>query len=510
MTLLGSLLLAAFLAHTQADQGPEVCIQNGTLRGQYITVLGTEKVVQQYLGIPFALAPVGPLRLRPPQPPKSWEGIRDATQQPPLLKLVWNFSIPDMSEDCLYLNVYTPSNRSASERLPVMVWIHGGALVAGGAALTDGSPLAAYQNVVVVVIQYRLGILGFFSTGDEHAKGNWGFLDQIAALQWVQENIESFGGDPKSVTIFGVSAGAVSVSMLILSPLSSGLFHKAIVQSGVACLHIFSSSRLRDLAQVPCDCCHSISEYPLSFIYHFSTALLTVDGDFMKEPVEEILKSKAFQKIPIVLGVTNHEAGWMLSVSLAPPGWEKGMDKQTVMSIMNRLIPAGLLVDEYLRDAKTPEDVRDAFTEIIGDVMVIFPSLVVALHHRGAGLPVYLYEFQHVPLLFKGRRPNFVRSDHGDEVSFVFGAAFWNGHIKANKEGELSKKMMAYWANFARTGSPNGPGLTLWPEYGKSEEYLKLALEQTVGSKLKQQKFHFISVTLPKKLAEMQAASTNP
>ncbi|NXQ78651.1 SASB hydrolase, partial [Quiscalus mexicanus] len=137
-----------------------------------------------------------------------------------------------VSEDCLYLNVYTPVSTGENKKLPVLVWIHGGGLVFGAASSYDGSVLAAFDNVVVVAIQYRLGIAGYFSTGDEHARGNWGYLDQVAALRWIQENIMHFGGDPGSVTIFGESAGGISVSALVLSPLAKGLFHKAISESG--------------------------------------------------------------------------------------------------------------------------------------------------------------------------------------------------------------------------------------------------------------------------------------
>ncbi|CAO2610067.1 Acylcarnitine hydrolase [Lemmus lemmus] len=155
------------------------------------------------------------------------EGLKDMNLPMPTLS---------MSEDCLYLNIYTPAHAREGSNLPVMVWIHGGALVIGMASMNDGSTLAAIEDVVVVTIQYRLGVLGFFSTGDEHARGNWGYLDQVAALRWVQKNIAHFGGNPDVVTIFGVSAGGTSVSSLVVSPMSKGLFHRAIMQSGVSLL----------------------------------------------------------------------------------------------------------------------------------------------------------------------------------------------------------------------------------------------------------------------------------
>ncbi|XP_048829098.1 carboxylesterase 3 [Brienomyrus brachyistius] len=550
---LASFTLAVIIISTsgQTDDGPVVSIKNGTLRGQYVPVNSTEKVVQQYLGIPFARPPVGPLRLTAPQPPLAWEGVRDATRQPAMciqnpaisaeISKMYNMNVSEspVSEDCLYLNVYTPSDRSAEERLPVMVWIHGGGLAFGGAAKIDASALVAYQHVVVVVIQYRLGILGFLSTGDEHARGNWGFLDQIAALQWVQANIESFGGDPQSVTIFGDSAGGISASLLVLSPLSSGLFHKVICQSGVATVQILSTNSPLFLAKAvanltACDsdstehlvrCMRQKTEEDIIQATKAKKTILgsTVDGYFLEKPIEDVFKSQEFPKVPILLGMTNHEFGWILSKAFASPDWEEGMDKQEVMSILNRIFhgwAAGtdeLIAAEYLRDADTPEKVRDVFTEILGDLFMVFPTIAVANHHRNAGGAVYLYEFQHPPAIFKNVRPGFVKADHGDDIYFVFGAPLWNGpttdpeirHV-TEEEKELSKKMMAYWANFARSGSPNGPGLLEWPAYGESEEYLNLGLEQTVGRKLKQEQMHFFTVTLPQKLAASHAANAKP
>ncbi|NXU51605.1 SASB hydrolase, partial [Turnix velox] len=227
---------------------PEVVTKLGTVQGFQLHVDSAKKNVNVFLKLPFARPPVGQLRFSPPQPPEPWSGVRDATSYPAmcLQDKVTGQLISDMvsmnkdkvtlsvSEDCLYLNIYSPVPVGKQEKLPVIVWIHGGGLLLGAASSYDGSALAALNNVVVVAIQYRLGFLGYFSTGDEHARGNWGYLDQVAALQWIQENIEYFGGDPGSVTIFGESAGGVSVSALILSPLAKGLFHKAISESGTA------------------------------------------------------------------------------------------------------------------------------------------------------------------------------------------------------------------------------------------------------------------------------------
>ncbi|XP_036399567.1 carboxylesterase 3 [Megalops cyprinoides] len=539
--LLSTCMLTACFRTAQAE-GPVVSVRSGSLLGDHVRVKGTDQVVERYLGVPYARPPVGNLRLAAPQPALPWEGVRDARTQPKMCiqnpdflthtseLLAINYTIPDLSEDCLYLNIYAPSKPSGGEKAAVMVWIHGGGLVMGGAAQYDGSSLAAYQGVVVVIIQYRLGILGFLSTGDEHAKGNWGFLDQIAALQWVQENIESFGGDPKSVTIFGESAGGISVSMLVLSPLTAGLFHKMIPQSGVATLSSYSTSnplpQMKILANLT-DCDRSTTEELVQCMRQRTEEDLinatvrmkifpgaVVDGVFLKRPVEDIFKSKDFLKVPVLLGMTNHEFGWILPRSFVPAGWEKGMDKQTVMSVMEMYFPTlapgtnELIAEEYLRDAQTPQAIRDAFTEMMGDLFMALPIMRAAGYHRDADVPVYLYEYQHRPLVHQNK-PDFVKADHADEVGFVFGACFWDGHIKvtgpiSKEEDELCKTMMAYWANFARTGSPNGAGLVKWPLYGETEEYLKLNLQQTVGQKLKQDRVHFMTVTLPEKLAAHQ------
>ncbi|NXH13107.1 SASB hydrolase, partial [Bucco capensis] len=225
---------------------PEVVTKYGRVQGYQFKVDAAEKSVNIFLGLPFAKPPVGPLRFSEPQPPEPWKGVRDATSYPPtcLQDNVTGQFFSDhitnrkekvllqMSEDCLYLNVYTPVCAEKQKKLPVFVWIHGGGFVFGAASSYDGSVLAAFENVVVVAIQYRLGFVGYFSTGDKYARGNWGYLDQVAALQWIQENIIHFGGDPRSVTIAGESAGGISVSALVLSPLAKGLFHRAISESG--------------------------------------------------------------------------------------------------------------------------------------------------------------------------------------------------------------------------------------------------------------------------------------
>ncbi|XP_041961813.1 LOW QUALITY PROTEIN: cocaine esterase-like [Alosa sapidissima] len=449
--------------------GPLIHTKLGALRGEYLRVRGKTTVVHSYLGVPFAKPPVGPLRLAPPQPVQGWEGVRDATKQPPMCLQNRQISIdfaamlnmvmelPEVSEDCLYLNVYTPAKPAEDAKLPVMVWIHGGALIMGSASFYDGSVLSVHQNVVVVLIQYRLGLMGFFSTGDDNAPGNMGFLDQVAALRWVQENIQSFGGDPSSVTIFGESAGAVNVSMQVLSPLSNGLFHRAITGSGAATIETFVSLEPMRTAKIVANAVKCTGTKPHQ-----------IADCVMKMSTEDILKVAETED-------------WIID----------------------------LIVNEYLGSGENRIKNRDGFLELCGDILFIIPIIKLSNVHRDSGAPVYMYELQHRPSTVYDRRPSFVKVDHGDDIVYVFGSCFMKSHVKINatfteEEDELCRRVMSYWGNFARTGSPNGPGLTHWPMYGAGEEYLGIGLKQQVGSHLRANRFTFMTETLPKKIQQQK------
>ncbi|KAK7121238.1 hypothetical protein R3I93_022358 [Phoxinus phoxinus] len=524
-------------------EGPVAHTKLGTLRGSFMTAKGKETVVNSYLGVPFAKPPVGPLRLAPPLPAEPWQGVRDATKQPPmclqpkemLLDLMDNlsmsFEMPEVSEDCLYLNIYTPSKPGDNTKLPVMVWIHGGGFSAASASLFDGHVLAAYQDVVVVLIQYRLGLLGFLSTGDEHAPGNYGLLDQVAALHWVQENIQSFGGDPGLVTIFGESAGGVSVSLHVLSPLSRNLFRYAIAESGTAAMDAIMNPNPLPTAQYVgnasgcdisstkkiVDCVMQLSEEDILKLAREQLMLrfgVTVDGQFLPKSVDELLQFHQFNKVPLITGVTDDDGGYILPNILGPPGWIDGMDREQILTFLpffysdlQKQAIAELVLNEYLGTSTDRIKIRDGFREMMGDFFFNIPARKVANYHRDAGAPVYVYEFQHPPSILQNKRPSFVGSDHGDEVFFVFGYCFGNGHIILNEkyteeENELCKTAMAYWGNFARTGSPNGPGLTKWPEYGAEAEYLGIGLEQKPGKNIKGQHFTFMTQKLPQIIKE--------
>ncbi|XP_028304433.1 liver carboxylesterase 2-like [Gouania willdenowi] len=530
-----------------ADQyAPEVHTTLGALRGLQLNVKGTDTRVHAYLGVPFAKPPIGPsLRLRAPQPIEGWEGVRDATKQPliciqskkitlDLLEKMGGMltDIPDVSEDCLYLNIFTPANRAEDAKLPVMVWIHGGGFTIGFASMYDGSALAAYQDVVVVVIQYRLGLLGFLSTGDEQVSGNFGLLDQIQALRWTKQHIHNFGGDPDLVTIFGESAGGVSVSLLLLSPLSDGLFQRAIAESGTAAIDLIMSDNPFPLTQAIAngtgcsiesteeigDCMRNLDFNSIMAIAEDISLRYTinVDGHFLTKSVDELFQKHELLTVPFMTGFNSDEGGWMVADSLGISNLTEGLDRDDFRKTLSMFIPDAkndfkidLLTEEYIGTGEDRVKNRKGFTEFLGDFIFNVPAIKTANAHRDAGADVYLYEYKYPPRFLKKNRPDFVGSDHGDEVFMVFGFCFLTNDVGLvdpcpEEEVEFSKTVMNYWANFARTGSPNGEGLTHWPKYGGDEKYMGLDLKSESGHQLKKDRFVFMTHTLPEKIKEHQ------
>ncbi|KAM4800460.1 cocaine esterase-like [Urocitellus parryii] len=537
------LLMLLIQGQGQDSVSPIRTTHTGQVRGSLVHVKETDVGVHTFLGIPFAKPPVGPLRFAAPEPPEPWSGVRDGTSHPAMclqnadaLNLealnLGSINLPPipMSEDCLYLSIYAPAHAHEGSNLPVMVWIHGGGLVMGSASMLDCSILAATENVLVVTTQYRLGVLGFFSTGDQHATGNWGFLDQVAALRWVQQNIAHFGGNPDQVTIFGGSAGGTSVSSLVVSPMSQGLFHGAIMQSGVALPPEFITSSSKDVSTMVANlsacgkvesealvsCLRGKSEQEmLAITKPFKIISAVVDGAFLPRHPQELLASADFQPVPSIIGVTNDEYGWFLPMYLGPPEMQNDIDRETMRAVLQRIstqrmmLPAecaDLLMEEYMGDNEDPHTLRLQLQEMMADFMFVMPALQVA-HYQSSHAPVYFYEFQHPPSFLRNLRPPHVKADHSDECIFVFGSYISGISVELTEEEELLKRrMMKYWGNFARNGNPNGEGLPHWPLFDQDQQYLQLDIQPAVGQAKKAHRLQFWTKTLPQKIQEIMGA----
>uniref|UniRef100_A0A2I3S159 Carboxylic ester hydrolase n=1 Tax=Pan troglodytes TaxID=9598 RepID=A0A2I3S159_PANTR len=442
--------------------------------------------------------------LHPLNAPESWSGDLTPVKSEFLSQFNMTYPSVSMSEDCLYLSIYTPAHSHEGSNLPVMVWIHGGALVFGMASLYDGSMLAALEDVVVVIIQYRLGVLGFFSTGDKHATGNWGYLDQVAALRWVQQNIAHFGGNPDRVTIFGESAGGTSVSSLVVSPISQGLFHGAIMESGVALLPglIASSGDVISTVVANLSSCDQVDsealvgclrgkskEEILAINKPFKMIPGVVDGIFLPRHPQELLASADFQPVPSIVGVNNDEFGWVIPKVMRIYDTQKEMDREASQAALQKMLTlmmlpptfGDLLMEEYIGDNGDPQTLQAQFQEMMADYMFVIPALQVA-HFQCSRAPVYFYEFQHQPSWLKNIRPPHMKADHGDELPFVFRSFFWGNY------GE----------------NPNGEGLPHWPLFDQEEQYLQLNLQPAVGRALKAHRLQFWKKTLPQKIQELE------
>ncbi|XP_038169082.1 liver carboxylesterase 1-like [Arvicola amphibius] len=547
------------MAFEHPSSPPVVDTVHGKVLGKYVSLEGFAQPVAVFLGVPFAKPPLGSLRFAPPQPAEPWKFVKNATSYPPMcsqitgagpvLSDVFTNQLEDFpleySEDCLYLNIYSPADLTSKGKLPVMVWVHGGGLLSGGASTFDGLALSTHEKVVVVAIQYRLGIWGFLSTGDEHSRGNWGHFDQVAALQWVQSNIANFGGDPGSVTLFGESAGGESVSVLVLSPLTKNLFHRAISESGVAltpCL--FRENTRRGAEQVAiatgCEATTSVNIvqclrekteeellaatlkmkfFALDLLgdpresYPFLTTV--IDGVLLPKAPEEILAEKNFNIVPYIVGINKQEFGWFIPTMMGYPLSEGKLDQKTATSLLWKSYPltniskelTPVAIEKYLGGSDCPGKNKNLFLDMMGDVLFAVPSVIVARYHRDAGAPTYMYEFKYRPSFVSDMRPKTVIADHGDEVYSVWGTPFLKEGA-SEEEINLSKTMMKLWGNFARKGNPNGEGLPHWPEYDQKEGYLQIGDTIQQARKLKDKEVAFWTELRAMKVEEPSKGDT--
>ena len=480
--------------------------------------------VRVFKGIPYAAAPVGELRWRPPQALKRWEGVRRAEKfgprcmQHPVFGDM-NFRSDGMSEDCLYLNVWTPA-KSAKERLPVLVYFYGGGFIAGDGSEPryDGESMAR-RGVVAVTLNYRLGLFGFLAHPElskespQHASGNYGLLDQAAALRWVRENVAAFGGDPKRVTVAGESAGSASVSAQMASPLSKDLIAGAIGESG----SVLSTMRAVPLAQAEADGTKFAGEVgatSLSALRALPTEKLmeatsrqpfgrfpiAVDGYFFAEPPHETYAAGRQARVPLLVGWNSEEMTWRALLGgdePTPENYEKAVRKLY-----------GPRAEEALQlyPAKTRDEVIEAATDLAGDRFIGYSTWKwFDLHTKTGGRNVYRYLYAHPrpPMtpemgdarpglaggVVRGQNPNAVAMPpargavHSAEIEYALGNLASNKVYAWTKEDyKVSELLQGYFANFIRKGDPNGAGLSRWPavSQGGAVQVMRIAVDSRV------------------------------
>ena len=467
--------------------------------------------VWSYRAIPYAEPPVGELRWRPPQPPPSWEGIRNAESfspipvQPARAENALTFlGHEPMSENCLYLNVSTAA-RSPDERRPVMVWLYFGAFImgSGSASLFDGEALAR-KGVVVVTFNFRLGRLGFLahpelSGESEHGvSGNYGLLDQIAALRWVRENIDRFGGDPECVTVFGQSSGSSSVSLLMASPLARGLFHRAIAQSGgefnpprpnmglpglahlsdaeeqgLALSRELGERSIGDLRKRPAEDILSVwtSDAPVNWRSGIRNAAFVcgypvLDGYVVPERgVTETFAQGLQNDVPLITGFAANEGGGKFGASGQADFRQQAHEKY------------GPLAERFLELFPSGDDKQAVVSSSveIGDQLFSWQNWAFArLHAATTRYGVYYYHFLQVPPYPLDR--DYAETDgdpatelgaiHGSDIPFVFSNLDKRDWPWRPEDWCLTDTMSSYWTNFASSGNPNGEGLPYWPAFG--------------------------------------------
>ncbi len=473
----------------------QVRVESGLLRGT------SADGVEAFLGVPYAAPPVGELRWRAPRPAPHWQGTRAATayghdcMQTPFPSDAAPLGT-EPAEDCLVLNVWRLAARSAG-RLPVMVWIYGGGFVNGGSspAVYSGAEFAR-RGLVFVSFNYRLGRFGFFAhpaltrTAGGEPLGNYGYMDQIAALQWVKRNIAAFGGDPGNVTIFGESAGGSSVLMLLTSPaVPAGLFQKAIVESGGGrSLRMGGMRRVsQDLPNTPSGetiglnfgrgvgiegtdaaAAAALRALPAEKVLQgLNMATMTpregpptyggpmLDGTIVTVSPQEALTSGKWAKVPVMIGANSMDIGFLFVRTADELFAGFGPDSTAARAAYAELAGG---------------DFRRLVQAVGADRMMIEPGRFVARAVAAQGVPAYEYRFSYVAASLRDRLSG---APHATEIPFVFNtvAAKYGADLKPEDEA-TARAANAYWANFARTGNPNGPGLPAWPAYQSAKDIL--------------------------------------
>lgn len=491
------------LAHAGQPSRPVAQVQSGAVRGV------VHDRIASWRGVPYAAAPVGDLRWRPPQPVDAWSGVREADAlspdcfqgRMPNLPGVKAAPPAPLSEDCLYLNVWRPERVSARQKLPVLVWIHGGGFVNGGSSSpeTYGDALAK-RGLVVVTFNYRLGRLGFFghpgltAENPDEPKGDYGLMDQIAALRWVRANIAAFGGDPANVTVMGESAGGISINLLLGSPMGEGLFDRAIIQSGAGRDFLGRERRLsQDLEGAPsaeslgtafaqrlgvettgADAVAALRALPAERIngdLNMMTLVISgpralyagpvVDGRVVAMTPEAQYRQGRQRPVPVLIGATTADLSLEFATSKDATFAKFGADEAAARQLYD---PTGQAPVEGVNRA------------VGGDRNMVEPARFVARALAAQGAPVYQYRFGYVAEEKRAGAP--WGADHASDVAFAFDRLSGVLDHPTAQDQAVATRLADYWANFARNGDPNGRGLPNWPRYEAGPDRLLSIMPQ--------------------------------
>jgi para-nitrobenzyl esterase len=506
------LVAGVSLPAAQAQSAPMVRVRQGMIRGKW----SKDHVVRKFLGIPYAQPPVGDLRWRPPVPAKDWSGVLNATAfgyrcMQPYIYTDMRFRDPGTSENCLTLNVWAPKVK-AGQKLPVMVWIYGGGFLAGTTSepRQDGTHLA-HKGVIVVSMNYRLGIFGYFAgsglaaESPHHAAGNYGLMDQQAAIRWVHDNIAKFGGNPSEVTIFGESAGSISVSSQIAAPGSKGLFIRAIGESGGAfgnlaypplkdaeqasdafALRAFGTDDIAKLRAIPAK---ELQKAEMNPAYGPAEFWPDVDGYFLPRSPAAIYAAGEQAHVP-VLGGSNRDEGTAQVVFKKPLPTLDSMRAFAKNEFGNA---SGEFLSAY--HATNNAEALRAMEDYSGDAFIAYSTWAWQnAQVKTSGEPVYRYYFA-LPSPGDPHHPAAMGAFHSDDIEYVFGTL--NSRLGAHwrpEDYKLSKQMVDYWTNFAKTGNPNGKGLPQWPQWDAADRWQEMHLNATSEAKpsFRRQRYEFL------------------
>jgi len=469
--------------------------------------------VRAFLGMPYAAPPVGDLRWKPPQPAAKWRGARDATKYGAhCAQITMNddtvFQDSGPSENCLFLNVYTPAGANERSKLPVMFWIHGGGYSLGtGSEPRHNGDFLPTKGVVLVTINYRLGVFGFLATNDlakeaTGSAGNYGLMDMVAALQWVKANIEGFGGDPGNVTIFGESAGSFAVSTLMASPMAQGLFHKAIGESGAAFPSAWNlgGQSVADRAKEDDAWVATLGVKSLAELRALPTEKILqavkdnkgfppdIDGKLLTEPVANTYAAGKQAHVPLLAGWNADEDSFFAILGMTAEQWKgvaEGLFKERA--------------EEFLKLYPCDTDAQALRSSIDygSDSFIGFGVWKwLEAHRKTGGAPVYRYHFElaALPSKFYPGTSAF----HSDDIEYVFGTLDTRpGETVRPEDRALSEQMMGYWTNFAKNGNPNGAGLPDWPQYGKDDALIHLNSPISSGADTLRPRYEFLLKGIP-------------